>query len=69
MGKCPLNKLEECLYEECQWFVTWEGNKQCAVWWMGVNSLLKFDELDTKHWTEREYERMKIVAEENVYER
>lgn len=64
MGKCPLNKLEECVYEECQWFVDWEGNKQCAVWWMGVDALLKFDKLDEVHLTERKYQQLKIRAKE-----
>ena len=64
MGKCPLNNLEECVYEECQWFIDWEGNKQCAVWWMGVDALLKFDKLDEEHLTERNYFRLKMRAKE-----
>jgi len=53
MGKCPLNYMNECIYEECQLFIDWDGNKMCALYWMGMSGLLNFQIRIMKHKSER----------------
>ncbi|MFO7618080.1 MAG: hypothetical protein R6W91_00205 [Thermoplasmata archaeon] len=40
--------MQECVYEHCQLFVNWQGNKQCSFYWMGMNALVDFNVKEKK---------------------
>lgn len=64
MGICPFMNGKECEYEKCQLFISWQGSKECAIWWMAINSIIEFEDLDDEE-AEKKYKRLIIRETED----
>lgn len=66
MRICPFMNGKECAQENCQLFITWHGSRECAIWWLAVNTLIEFEDLEDDE-AEAKYKRL-IIRETNGQE-